>query len=143
MTNGEKWKDEIVRIAIRSDTRPAIKDGIPISCRSIVCEDCDLDGGECSSKFVLWLYDEYKEKPKLTQREWHFLEGLKNGFICKPDIGRVYYTYKEPSIDGGKLVLAKEPHIPWVLTSIVGNFDAVPTGSYLAIEKLLELEVKR
>lgn len=59
MTNFEKYKDEIMKIATESLSSPAMKDGIIVACVELNCEECDFnDAGECRENFINWLYED-------------------------------------------------------------------------------------
>lgn len=59
MTNFEKHKDEILRIATESDNNPAKKDGVVVACAGLDCEYCDFnDMGKCRKNCFEWLYED-------------------------------------------------------------------------------------
>ena len=59
MTNFEKHKDEILRIATESDSNPAKKDGVVVACAGLDCEYCDFnDMGKCRKNCFEWLYED-------------------------------------------------------------------------------------
>lgn len=65
MKNKEYWKDRIIEIAL-DDVGVALKDGVPMPCFSLPCEECDfrVDGNDvkCKSRYMLrkWGEEEYK-----------------------------------------------------------------------------------
>lgn len=64
MTNFEKYKDEIIKIATESNSFPALKDGKIVACISITCEECDFDNrGDCRENQFDWLYEDDGEEP--------------------------------------------------------------------------------
>lgn len=63
MTNFEKYKDEILKIAIESNSTPAKKDGVVVACAGLACTKCDFDGvGKCRENRFKWLYEDDGEK---------------------------------------------------------------------------------
>ena len=63
MTNFEKYKDEILRIATESNSNPAKKDGVVVACEGLVCTKCDFDGaGKCRENRFKWLYEDDGEE---------------------------------------------------------------------------------
>lgn len=66
MTNFEKYKDEILKIAIKSNSYPARSDGIVIACEGLACSVCDFNGagiGKCRENQFKWLYEDDGEEP--------------------------------------------------------------------------------
>lgn len=64
MTNFEKYKDEILKIAIESNSTPAKKDGVVVACAGLACTKCDFDGvGKCRENRFKWLYEDDGEEP--------------------------------------------------------------------------------
>lgn len=64
MTNFEKYKDEILRIATESNSNPAKKDGVVVTCEGLACTKCDFGGvGKCRENRFKWLYEDDGEKP--------------------------------------------------------------------------------
>ena len=64
MTNFEKYYEERVEKKYR-----AVKNGKPISCKSIDCAECELydEGTVCAYSLLEWLTEEYEEpKPTLA-----------------------------------------------------------------------------
>jgi hypothetical protein len=63
MTNFEKYKDEILRIATESNSNPAKKDGVVVACEGLACTKCDFDGvGKCRENRFKWLYEDDGEQ---------------------------------------------------------------------------------
>lgn len=65
MTNFEKYKDEIMKIATESNSNPARSDGIVIACEGLACSVCDFNGagiGKCRENCFNWLYEDDDEK---------------------------------------------------------------------------------
>lgn len=64
MTNFEKYKDEILRIANESHSNPAKKDGVVVPCIGLTCGECDFnDRGDCDRNRFNWLYKDDGEEP--------------------------------------------------------------------------------
>lgn len=61
MTNFEKYKDEILKIATETHDIPAMEDGRLQKCSLTSCEMCkfeDDDRNGCGGNFVKWLYED-------------------------------------------------------------------------------------
>ena len=80
MTNFEKYKERMLKIVDSMDEGIAVSNGVPYLCEDTPCDDCDFycDSGSCEARFIRWLYQEYEEKPKLTEGQYHFLKALSN-----------------------------------------------------------------
>lgn len=100
MTNFEYYKDEIKKIADDSNII-AVRDGKIVACTTIRCNDCKFKNtndhlSSCTSRMLLWLYEEHKETPRLTAKEYDYLSFLEEGYMVRSkgvfgeDI-RVYY----------------------------------------------------
>lgn len=64
MTNFEKYKDEILRIAAESHGNPAKKDGAVVACTGLKCKECDFgDVSNCGESRLKWLYEDNGEEP--------------------------------------------------------------------------------
>lgn len=63
MTNFEKYKDEIIKIATESNEAPAIQNGMLTACRGLPCEECDFNEDNCVTSLFNWLYEDDGEKP--------------------------------------------------------------------------------
>lgn len=93
MTNFEYWKDRILEIVISGD-RLALKNGNPIECYHVSCENCNFYSDKtnsCNKKRFEWLYSEHEEKPKLTKRERMMCEVLGYGWIATDIDGTAYW----------------------------------------------------
>ena len=63
MTNFEKYKNEIMKIATESNSNPAKKDGVVVACEGLACTKCDFDGvGKCRENRFKWLYEDDGEQ---------------------------------------------------------------------------------
>lgn len=63
MTNFEKYKDEILRIATESNSSPAKKDGVIVACIGLDCKECDFGGiGNCVVHRFKWLCEDDGEQ---------------------------------------------------------------------------------
>lgn len=63
MTNFEKYKDKILKIATENNCSPAKKDGVVIPCGSLECEECDFSGnGTCAGNRFKWLCEDDGEQ---------------------------------------------------------------------------------
>ena len=62
MTNFEKYRDEILKIATESNSNPAKKDGIVVACEGLSCRKCDFSTGDCKKNRFTWLYEDDGEE---------------------------------------------------------------------------------
>lgn len=91
MTNFEYYKDEIQKM-IDADKIIAVRDGKVVACAAIRCNDCKFKStndslSSCTSRMLLWLYEEHKETSTLTAREWHMLKAIEKGYLAKDKQG--------------------------------------------------------
>lgn len=64
MTNFEKYKDKIIKIATEIDGIPAKEDGAIVACEGLDCGKCDFNnGGNCRKNQFNWLYEDDGEEP--------------------------------------------------------------------------------
>lgn len=87
MTNFEYYKDEIKKIA-NADKMMAVRDGEVVACAAIRCNDCKFKStndslSSCTSRMLLWLYEEHKETPRLTAKEYDYLSFLEEGYMVR------------------------------------------------------------
>ncbi len=62
MTNFEKYKDEIIKIATESNGSPAKKDGVVVACGDLNCKECDFNRGNCRENQFKWFYEDDGEE---------------------------------------------------------------------------------
>ena len=63
MTNFEKYKDEIMKIATENHSHPAKKDGVVVACGDLDCKECDFNhGGNCRKNQFNWLCEDDGEQ---------------------------------------------------------------------------------
>lgn len=100
MTNFEFFKDTILEMANKRQpiavVRNASIDSCIKACCSITdCKDClfnaSKEGESCMQKRYEWFYEEHKEIPILTKREWHFLKVLQHGEIYRDREGYMFW----------------------------------------------------
>lgn len=96
MTNFEKYYEEIVEKKYR-----AVKNGKPISCKSIDCAECELydEGTVCAYSLLEWLTEEYEElklKQILTKQQKKLCEDLKSGYIARSENDCLRWYEKKP-----------------------------------------------
>lgn len=65
MTNFEKYKEDILRIATESHSNLAMKDGVIVACTRLDCNKCDFFDGvvSCGKNRFNWLYEDDGEEP--------------------------------------------------------------------------------
>lgn len=63
MTNFEKYKNEMMKIATESHSSPAMKDGVVVACGDLDCKECDFNnGGNCRKNQFNWLCEDDGEQ---------------------------------------------------------------------------------
>lgn len=63
MTNFEKYKDEILKITAMGNSTIAVKDGMLVTCKNLLCRECDFKDGDCIWNRFNWLYEDDGEEP--------------------------------------------------------------------------------
>lgn len=128
MTNFEKWKDELIDLIGETI---ALKDGTPVACYEISCDDCTLLDGDCNTKVKEWLLAEYKEPaPKLTKREREFLECFE-----LPE----YWRITRGDLERLLFISSKEATIQRISSDL---FPFIKPGESWSFKDLLKLEVE-
>lgn len=98
MKNKEKFAKEIVEMAINCNGI-AVKNGVPVNCGDITCEECSLFGTYCDNdRLKQWAESEYVEPKEFTEEEKTVFRICKNleyaardyngivwGYFCKPN----------------------------------------------------------
>lgn len=98
MTNFEKHKEQLLEISNAMGTGIAVRNGELYPCENVRCEDCDFYNGgrgSCEASIIRWLYQEYEEKPKLSERAYHFLMSLPEGASIKYSSGFLYIKIED------------------------------------------------
>lgn len=85
MTNFEKYKNVLKKWPEKDQV--ALLNNKPVDCYTLSCGKCDLKkpGVSCSTAFVKWLYEEYKEEFFLSKRAYYFLKLLPKSARVKID----------------------------------------------------------
>lgn len=110
MKNFEKWEKEILEIMLKRDNVFAVVDNKPVICDFQYCDarkprkECmlfpsmDKPYHTCAKGRIVWLYEEYVEKPKLNKSERLFCEAIKTGWLARDKNNKLYlYTTSVPS----------------------------------------------
>lgn len=88
MTNFEKYHEEMIEKKYK-----AVKNGKPISCKSVGCSECELydEGSTCTYSLLKWLakkYEGLRPKQILTKQQKVLCEDLKkSGYIARIENG--------------------------------------------------------
>lgn len=97
MTNFEKYKDEILLLAINNRGFAFHMNKIT-DCKLSGCKNCIFTGA-CIANRIKWLYEEYQEPaPKLTKTEKGFCEIIKDGYIARDKNGDLYLYNNPPHV---------------------------------------------
>lgn len=88
----------------------AVKNGKPISCKSVGCSECELcdEGSTCTYSLLKWLAKEYEElklKQILTKQQKVLCEDLKSGYIARSENGCLRWYAKKPKKKGGVILI--------------------------------------
>lgn len=101
-TNMEHYRGEIETILNKEEVIAISKlDGSIFACNEEVCDKCicsdDRDNRiiPCDVTLMRWLMSEYKEEPVLTEREKHFVELVREGWIARDEKHNTLYWYSD------------------------------------------------
>lgn len=149
MTNFEYYKDEIKKY-IDDMANFTVSKGEIMDCDDVRCDHCEINDSTyspCEIGRIKWLYEEHKETPRLTAKEYDYLSFLEEGYMVRSkgifgeDI-RVYFdkpntgiTFAEGSISwyGSKLKA--------LINANVGLFDFIKIDDEpYSIEEMLTWE---
>ena len=148
-TNMEHYRGEIGEIieeCIDVNPKIAIVDGKPVPCKRLAeCNKCELkEGHSCFLDFIEWLMSEYKEEPVLTEREKHFVELVREGWIARDLKYNCFYWFKEKPTKGNDAWYCECS--TWLLhsTLLEGLFPFITWEDEepWSIERLRELKVQ-
>ena len=135
MTNFEKHRERMLEIANTTDTRIAVCNGILYPCEDVICENCDFyhghGGGSCDRKFILWLCQEYQEKPKITERFYHFLKSLPKSARIKYSRGFLYINVVDKT---NSIYCADSVFLP--------KLPSLEEAAWYEVSEMLEWEVE-
>lgn len=106
MLNIEKYAEEIREIGKIGEMAVTKKSEV-VSCFILNCSECLFSEKNCNPQLIEWLLEEYKEKPEVTEAEYHFCKIIKNGGLFKDKGGDIHWTaddnmsgfYAEPAVD--------------------------------------------
>lgn len=97
MTNFEKMmKDDTELIKYAVAGKITLKNGKPVPCREIACNECDYDNRDCEAKMREWLDAEYKESVKLNEKERLFCEMIEDGYLARDSNNALWWYEKTP-----------------------------------------------
>lgn len=85
MTNFEYYKDEIKKY-IDNMANFTVSKGEIIDCDDDRCGHCEINDSTyspCEIGRIKWLYEEHKETPRLTAKEYSYLSFLKKGYMVR------------------------------------------------------------
>lgn len=155
MTNFEKYKDEILKLA-KETSRIAIANRKPISCYNTKCNKCLFyvdDIGYCKNfeGFVEWLYEEYKEPaPQLTLAERYFCETFLEDdrlYLARDQYDNLYlYDVIKPpikNVDSGYWALQDSEDTMLEIKKDFFSFIKWEDEKLWSISDLLKLEVEK
>ena len=103
MTNFEKYKDEIARMALEAGA-VAVMNEKPRLCANTSCQECDLKTGmtiSCKRLAKEWAEAEYEEPLLLNEYELKFCEMIETGYIVK-DEEKGLFWFKDKPIKTGR-----------------------------------------
>lgn len=106
MTNFEFFKDAILEMASNNRNIAVIRNAPANSC----IKDCSVtscghclfnnpNDKSCAQERYEWFYEEYKETPALTRREWYFLKVLQHGEIYRDQEGYMFWCPDGDDLD--------------------------------------------
>lgn len=152
MTNFEKYKEDILRIAAIGN-RPALVNGELLRCDCAECDKCAFynRGKKCLIKYFEWLYEEYKEPaPKLTLAERHFCETFLEDdrlYLARDQYDNLYlYDVIKPpikNVDSGYWALQDSDDTMLEIKKDFFSFIKWEDENLWSIPDLLKLEVEK
>lgn len=129
MTNGEKYKNEILKI-LDEEYTVAIINEKPAKCPVETCESCKLFSLEdCGAGFIKWMYKEYKKVPILTESQKYFLLSIKD-------------TIKRLKRDYTGIICENLVGVKAEIPSFIFNLDGLAFDRWYDIEDMLRWPVK-
>ena len=138
-TNFQHYEKEIR--AIGELDQIAKSDGRIYKCFHLECEDCDFNDETCNTDVIDWLYSEYKEDTRITNKECNFLLAIEKGCIVRDGHDNLFwYEYPPSNVagiwedNGGDVVKLN------FMTNL--QFPFIKHGVVWFVETLLGLEVK-
>lgn len=100
MKNFEKYEKEI--LAVSPSLAFGIENNKIKSCFHLKCNQCffssyhNNDYESCGTRRGYWLYQEYKERPKLNRAEKSFCEAVSGGYIARDENGALHLYEQRP-----------------------------------------------
>ena len=99
MTNMEYYRTKIDEL-INNKVNISVnwESGEPQPCESGSCESCKFCGciGTCSFQRTCWLMAEHKDEPTLTQRDYHLVQFLPDGWVSRDKVGMLNWYANKP-----------------------------------------------
>lgn len=92
VTNMEKYRSKIEK----NEYSIAMANGKLAKCHETNCSDCDFATMRCVREKIKWLMSEYKPEPVLTEREKHFVELIREGWIARDENGELWWYDAKP-----------------------------------------------
>lgn len=143
MTNFEKYKDDIIQICTSTGEIPAVLSDKVSDCEKSKCSDCLLfkKAGDCSIKFILWLYEEYIEPIKLTAKEKAFLSIVETGWIARDKSGKLHWYSEKPQKNNAVFSIYGDGEF-FFIAKILGLFNFIKwEDEPYSVEEMLTWEV--
>lgn len=87
MTNGEKWKKELLEFA-DNEIGFGVWNGVPDICdKEEKCYTCEFFSLVCAPQRIKWLVSEYQEPRVLTKEERQFCESAETVYLTRDTQG--------------------------------------------------------
>lgn len=99
MTNKEKYKKEILEVAIYGDAVAFSKvDNKVYDCKYMKCKECEFFGDTpCSDMRAKWADEEYVDEPCISKSDRKFLDFVKDdSYITRDSDGKLYCYNNKP-----------------------------------------------
>ena len=136
MTNFEKYKDQILKMAKeQQQLSVAFANNQIFSCQDIFCGLCNFNSTiNCTSNFIEWLYKEYKEPLKLTQKQRYFFLSIE---------GQIWRIKREIDDYGNNVyrLQAQSGQIK-IIPTFIFSCDILELNKWYEIEELLQWPIK-
>lgn len=99
MTNMEYYREQIEKIlGANSRLAAGVINKELCNCNSLNCCDCLFEArkGTCENNKLRWLMAEHKEEPMLTQRDYHLVQFLPDGWVSRDKVGMLNWYANKP-----------------------------------------------
>lgn len=142
MTNFEYYKDEIKKY-IDNMANFTVSKGEIIDCDDDRCGHCEINDSTyspCEIGRIKWLYEEHKETPKLTAREYNILKVIGEGYLTKDQDGKIFVNVSKPKKYSAAWISSKKRMTAMFWPKELFNFIKWEDDEPYSVEEMLTWE---